>query len=106
MRPISGFSDCAARSRMDDALAALLVASPGSGPPGSPNLSSRFSAAPLSQEVAFEEVDGPVVYKLRRVEAGKSVAFTFERHVFDRAPQLTQPVDHLVGLLARDARIV
>src|SRR6202521_1095840 len=45
MRPISGFSDCAARSRMHDALAALLVASPGSGPPGSPNLSSRFSAA-------------------------------------------------------------
>src|ERR1700693_5578427 len=38
MRPISGFSDCAARSRMHDALAPLLVASPGSGPPGSPNL--------------------------------------------------------------------
>jgi len=47
MRPIAGFSDCAARSRMHDALAALLVASPGSGPPGSPNLSSRFSATPL-----------------------------------------------------------
>src|ERR1700675_2642450 len=47
MRPISGFSDCAARSRMDDALAPLLVASPGSGPPGSPNLSSRFSATAL-----------------------------------------------------------
>src|ERR1700694_4725509 len=49
MRPISGFSDCAARLRMDYALAALLVASPGSGPPGSPNLSSRFSAAPLER---------------------------------------------------------
>src|SRR5258708_31128519 len=43
MRPISGFSACAARSRMDDALAPLLAASPGSGPPGSPNLSSRVS---------------------------------------------------------------
>src|SRR5260370_531077 len=41
MRPISGFSDCAARSRMDDALAALLVTSPGSGPPGSPNISPQ-----------------------------------------------------------------
>src|SRR5580700_6725912 len=35
-----------------DALAALLVASPGSGPPGSPNLSSRFSAAPLGLQAA------------------------------------------------------
>src|ERR1700686_5509556 len=51
MRPISGLSSCAARSRMDDALAALLVASPGSGPPGSPNLSSRFSAAPLADRI-------------------------------------------------------
>src|ERR1700694_454319 len=41
MRPISGFSSCAARSRMHDALAPLLVASPGSGPPGSPNLSPK-----------------------------------------------------------------
>src|SRR6202521_3191712 len=48
MRAISGFSSCAARSRIDDALAALLGASPGSWPPGSPNLSSRFSAAPLA----------------------------------------------------------
>src|SRR4029077_10685537 len=47
MRPISGFSDCALASHMHDALAPLLVASPGSGPPGSPNLSSRFSATPL-----------------------------------------------------------
>src|SRR6202049_188984 len=52
MRPISGFSSCAARSRMHNALAALLVASPGSGPPGSPNLSSRFSAPPLGSSVA------------------------------------------------------
>jgi 3-phenylpropionate/trans-cinnamate dioxygenase ferredoxin reductase component len=48
MRPISGFSSCAARSRMHDALAPLLGASPGSGPPGSPNLSSRFSVTPLA----------------------------------------------------------
>src|SRR5260370_31438463 len=41
MRPISGFSSCAARLRIHDARAALLVASPGSGPPGSPNLSPR-----------------------------------------------------------------
>ena len=41
MRPISGFSDCAARLRMHDALAPLLVTSPGSGPPGSPNLSPK-----------------------------------------------------------------
>src|SRR5258708_8051067 len=34
-----------------DALAPLLVASPGSGPPGSPNLSPRFSAAPLEHEL-------------------------------------------------------
>ena len=51
MRPISGFSDCAARLRMDDALAALLVASPGSGPPGSPNLSPRVSITPLGRDV-------------------------------------------------------
>jgi hypothetical protein len=37
---------------MDDALAALLVASPGSGPPGSPNLSPRFSATPLDKRDA------------------------------------------------------
>src|SRR5438477_5926241 len=42
LRPISGFGSCAARSRMHDALAPLLVAAPGSGPPGSPNLSPRF----------------------------------------------------------------
>jgi len=41
MRPISGFSGCAARSRMNDALAPLLASSPGSGPPGSPNLSPK-----------------------------------------------------------------
>jgi hypothetical protein len=56
MRPISGLSACAARSRIDDALAALLVASPRSGPPGSPNLSSRFSAAPLVVVVRTELV--------------------------------------------------
>jgi hypothetical protein len=43
MRPIFGFSSSAARSRMDDALAPLLGASPESGPPGSPNLSPRVS---------------------------------------------------------------
>src|SRR5207253_9397325 len=72
MRPISGLSSCAARSRMLDALAALLVASPGSGPPGSPNLSPRFSgrasrmvlAAPHHKAAAeahdaFFDVDHP-----------------------------------------------
>src|ERR1700674_4749807 len=62
--------------------------------------------SPLRQQVAFEEVDGPVVDELRWVEAGKSGGFTLERHVLDRAAQLTQPADHLIGLLARDARIV
>ena len=39
MRPIFGFSSCAARSRSrSDAFAPLLGASPESGPPGSPNL--------------------------------------------------------------------
>src|SRR5580765_8458132 len=41
MRPISGFSFCAARLRIPDARAPLLVASAGSRPPGSPNLSPR-----------------------------------------------------------------
>ena len=55
MRPISGFTDCAARLRMDDALAALLVATSGvpaakprEGAPGSPNLSPATFAALLS----------------------------------------------------------
>jgi hypothetical protein len=42
--------------RIDDALAALLVASPGSGPPGSPNLSPRvFGRAPWSTTESFEQ---------------------------------------------------
>src|SRR2546430_9082612 len=44
MRPIFGLSSCAARLRIDNALAALLVASPESGPPGSRNLSSPVPA--------------------------------------------------------------
>src|SRR5438132_13776036 len=39
MRSISGLNSCAARSCIYDALAVLLVASPGSEPPGSPNIS-------------------------------------------------------------------
>jgi hypothetical protein len=65
MRPISGFSDSAARSRMDDALAALLVGSPGSEPPGSPNLSSRFSVAPL----------GPAAFLAACVVAGYGLTY-------------------------------
>src|SRR5712692_5974202 len=41
MRPISGLSSCAARLRMHDALAALLVASPGSGATWAPDPSPR-----------------------------------------------------------------
>jgi hypothetical protein len=47
MRPIFGFSSCAARSRIHDAFAPLLVATSGvpaaqprEGAPGSPNLSA------------------------------------------------------------------
>src|SRR5216683_4851365 len=51
MQPIFGLSFCAARSRISDALAALLGASPESGPPGSPNLSPRvFCRASGSRE--------------------------------------------------------
>src|SRR5438309_4673842 len=45
MRPIFGLTSCAARSRMFNALAALLVGSPESGPPGSPNISPPDPAA-------------------------------------------------------------
>src|SRR5947199_10832379 len=44
MRPISGLSSCAARSRSSDALTALRGALAGSGPPGSPNLSPSVRA--------------------------------------------------------------
>src|SRR5207248_10313913 len=53
MRPIFGFSSSAARSRMPDALAPLLGASPESGPPGSPNLSPRI-AGRASAHVAYD----------------------------------------------------
>src|SRR5207237_6916282 len=45
-RPISGFSSSAARLRICDARAPLLGASPGSRPPGSPNLSPRVPVRP------------------------------------------------------------
>src|SRR5438094_2278360 len=71
MRPISGLSSCAARSRMMDARAALLVASPGSGPPGSPNLSPRVSAAPLERRQSLgEPITGDLI--------GRSVAVGLE----------------------------
>src|SRR5437016_6245657 len=66
MRPICGLSSCAARSRMHDALAALLVATAGvpvaqprERAPGSPNLSSRFFTEPLALFLAGDarEVD-------------------------------------------------
>src|SRR5437867_9926322 len=44
-RPIFGLTSCAARSRMFNALAALFVGSPESGPPVSPNLSPPGPAA-------------------------------------------------------------
>jgi hypothetical protein len=50
---------------MHDALAPLLVASPGSGPPGSPNLSSRFSATPL----------GPAAFLAGCVAAGYGLTY-------------------------------
>src|SRR5258706_1855113 len=62
MGPISGFGDCAARLRMHDALAPLLVASPGSGPPGSPNLLpkvfGRASRRPPYNSSGFDRSPG------------------------------------------------
>src|SRR5579859_1477472 len=53
MRPIFGLSSCAARSRIEHALAALLVASPESRPPGSPNLPPMVrSVTPVRRVVA------------------------------------------------------
>ncbi|MDQ2943951.1 MAG: uracil-DNA glycosylase [Candidatus Dormibacteraeota bacterium] len=49
MRPIFGFSSCAARARMFNALAALLVASHESGPPGSPDLSPMIPVSSLDE---------------------------------------------------------
>src|SRR5438093_11289554 len=68
MRPISGLSSCAARSRMHDALAALLVASPGSGPPGSPNLTPRvFGRASASEPACVDVVGGGTQVAVDRV---------------------------------------
>src|ERR1700674_1223961 len=72
MRPISGFSSCAARSRMDDALAALLVAYLG-GPrgedagavPGSPNLSPPPSAGLPADQAAECLERGPKALSVR-----------------------------------------
>src|ERR1700674_1712915 len=92
MRPISGFSDCAARSRMNDALAALLVASPGSGPPGSPNLSSRFSAAPLVRGSVSEQDECPEAAIQKTDEAERlQRAEASPRHQGDDQEERRQP---------------
>src|SRR5436305_9720773 len=70
MRPICGFSSCAARSRMSDALAALLVASATSGPPGSPNLSPLCrSGGPRLPMRDSRDRDAAVVHELVAVAA-------------------------------------
>src|SRR5712664_4398117 len=81
MRPISGFSFCAARSRIHDALAALLVASPGSEPPGSPNLSPRVSAATLPGFLptachffGIQVAERAALFAQRRLGLGKAAA--------------------------------
>jgi hypothetical protein len=105
MRPISGFSDSAARSGMHDALAPLLVASPGSGPPGSPNLSSRFSAAPL----------GPAAFLAACVVAGFGLTYLSgiglmleERIAFGAVlgAMTVAAVSFLLSLTARDVTVV
>jgi hypothetical protein len=50
MRPIVEFSSCAARLRIDDALAALLVASPESGP-SAPKIRGGLPDAPYTAAV-------------------------------------------------------
>src|SRR5260370_8291842 len=60
----------------------------------------------LGQQVAFEEIDGPVMHELRGVATREPMSLTCEGHVLDRAAQLTQPANDLIGLLPRDARIV
>ena len=104
MRPISGFSDSAARSGMHDALAPLLVASPGSGPPGSPNLSSRFSAAPL----------GPAAFLAACVVAGFGLTYLSgiglmleERIAFGAVlgAMTVAAVSFLLSLAARDVTV-
>jgi hypothetical protein len=57
MRPIFGFSSSTARSRMPDALAPLLGASPESQPPGSPNLSPRVSGRALESRLLAQRSD-------------------------------------------------
>src|SRR5437870_3974766 len=90
MRPISGLSSCAAHSQIHDALAPLLVASPGSGPPGSPNLSPRVfgRASGATQPVSVDVVGGGAEV------AVDGVGLRGAAHVADPedlARQLTQP---------------
>src|SRR6185312_9847691 len=63
MRPIFGFSSCAARSRISNALAPLLVASAESRPSGSPNLSARPFArtSTYSKDVAVIDLRSDTV---------------------------------------------
>src|ERR1700686_3383665 len=66
MRPISGVSPCPARLRMPDALAAPPVPSPGSGPPGSPNLSPKVFGRASSDR--RQHLRGQQLQRIRVVE--------------------------------------
>src|SRR5260370_42118439 len=67
---------------------------------------TKVTNSQLPEEIALEEVDGPIVDELRGVAARKPMALTFEGHILDGAAQLTKTADHLVGFPAWDARIV
>src|SRR6202140_3119064 len=92
MRPISGVSDCAAPSRMGDAVAPLLIASPGSGPPGSPNLSPRFSVR-ASQPRITGVIQMPVLEQVLLSVEGHVATVTLNR------PEQRNP---LSGAMLRD----
>src|SRR5579859_4444078 len=80
-----------------------LVTAPAKAWPGA---RGEFSVEALGEQVALEEIDCPFVDQLRCVSAGEAVALTCECDVLDLATQLAKPVDDLVGLFARYARIV
>jgi predicted short-subunit dehydrogenase-like oxidoreductase (DUF2520 family) len=112
MRPISGFSDCAARLRMHDALAPLLVASRGSGPPGSPNLSPKvFGRASRTPDRLFVLGRGNLGQSLDRAfrAAGQPTSAVPGRTGFIKPPLLgivflavpDQAVEEVAAKLAR-----
>src|ERR1700694_2437179 len=87
----------AARLRMDDALAPLLAASPGSRPPGSPNLSSRFSAAPLVDEAELASFDDRFELGMHAELAAEASNVRPDRCVADPKPGGDSPARQTFG---------